>query len=123
MKELVIRATIATNTVFNTGFLHMKDSSIEGVFSLDYVRILLDGKQMMLDLKEQIWEFDSFRNPRSRIELSCYSTPYRHEFLYTPDTYSLTDERGSFLSLSLEEPIYDSEQISRILQQINFIRF
>jgi len=123
MKEIVTRATMVTDTVYNTGFLHIKDSVIEGIFSLDYVRISLDGKQMVFDWKEQILDFDVFHNFCSRIQLSCYSTPYRHEFLYIPDTYSLSDERGSFLSLSLEEPIYDFVQISRILQKIDLIRF
>lgn len=57
MKEIVTRATIKTDTVYNTGFIHIKDSLIEEVFTLDYVDIILANNTMELLLKEHHFDF------------------------------------------------------------------
>ena len=45
MKNVLARATLRTESFVNTGFIYITDSKIEGIFSLDYLCISLDGKK------------------------------------------------------------------------------
>lgn len=122
MKEIVTRATIKTDTVYNTGFLHIKDSLIEGVFTLDYADIILANNIMELLLKEHDFDFFAPGFVRHTVVPTIYTTRYPHQFLYVPDTYSLCDASGRVLILSLEEVIYDSTLIASILQKIELAK-
>ncbi len=121
MNEIVARATIETDNMVNTGFIHMKEKVIEGIFSLDYVKITLDGQQMFLHLNEQsFYTFSHFLMDTTNFY--CYFTSYPYSTLYIPDTYSLYDEAGSVLTLSLEEVIQNPEEISEILMAIEQVK-
>lgn len=122
MKEIVVRAIIRTETVFNEGYLHINGEIIEGIFTLDYVRINLDGKEMFLTLIERSIYYDEMNNLIHKCTFNYYKQRYSHNYLYSPDTYSLCDETGSLLTISLEEPIKDSDEISQILKDINYVR-
>lgn len=122
MKEIVTRATIKTDTVYNTGFIHIKDSLIEGVFTLDYVDIILANNTMELLLKEHHFDFFKPGFVRHRIVPTIYTTHYSHQFLYVPDTYPLCDTSGHVLILSLDEVVHDPSLIASILRRIEIAK-
>ena len=118
MKDVVARATIETSTFFNTGFIHLKDNEIEGIFTLDYIKILLTGKNIILDATENSIELNKV-SCFSTTKYNTYQGSYTYDDLYIPETYSLYDENNNPLTLSIESIIYDLELKSAILESIN----
>ncbi len=122
MQEIMARATIKMDTVYNTGFIHIKDSLIEGVFTLDYVHIMLADNTMSLFLKEHHLDFLGHGLVRHRVVPTIFTTHYSHRFLYVPDTYPLCDASGHVLILSLDEVVHDRRLIESILRKIEIAK-
>lgn len=123
MKDIVVRASIKTDTFFNTGFLHITDEIIEGIFTMDYVKISIDGKRMFLHLSEDIFFKDSIGFIRHKIVETIFQKKYNFDYLYIPDSYTLFDERKNTLTLSIsEKPVSESERTT-ILKSLESIRF
>lgn len=122
MKEIVARATIKTDKCFNTGYIYIKDNLIEGFFSLDYAKITLNRKKLSMHLEERCIYLDDNDFLHDVMISSDYSQLYKYDTLYIPDTYLLSDESGSVLTLNLEDIVHDSDIISRVLANLNQIR-
>lgn len=118
MNGVVVRATIETSTFFNEGFIHMKNGEIEGIFTLDYVQIFLDGKNMILNLTERSFIFRK-NLYRSTTNYNKYQCSFPYNDLYIPDTYHLYDESNNLLTFCIESIIHDSEEKLRIINSIN----
>lgn len=124
MQDIVVRSTITTQDFVNTGFIHIKDFLIEGIFSLDYLQITLDGSQMILHLATHTFEpnyeekcFLSYTNKY------CYTVKYRYSNLFIPDTYYLYDMNGSMLKLDIGEKVNDSIVKKEILSSIEKAKY
>ena len=121
MKDVVARATIETSTFFNTGFIYIKDNEIEGIFTSDYIKILLDGKNMILNATENSIEFNKICYS-STTNYNTYQCSFPYDDLYIPEKYLLYDEFSNPLTLSIESILYDTEVKSIILDRIKKFR-
>ena len=119
MKDFLVNAKIRTDRFSNTGIIHIKDNLIEGIFTFDYVKILLDGKKMSLILNEHKLEFNSDHSVRkTSIRPTIYEANYEETYIESPLSYILFDASGEGLSLILTEPIKDPYQVSHILERL-----
>lgn len=121
MKEIVVRATIKTDQFSNTGFIHIKDNLIEGVFTFDYAKIILDGSKMILHYEEHNIIPD-FYGIIDEFISSIYEKKYLYPYLEVPYTYTLRDETGCLLVLSIKDIIQKTDLISQILSDIETVR-
>ena len=121
MKEAVIRETIKTNNVFNEGFIHIKDDSIEGCFTFDYVKITLTSNLLSLELYERNFYLENTFKYTTNIKFfSCHCSD---ETLYVPQSYTLFSEDHSVLILRLEQVVPNSPNLTKILKKIETTRF
>lgn len=119
MKDFLVKAKIRTDRFSNTGILHVQENLIEGLFTFDYVKILLDGNKMSLILNEHIFEFNSDHSVhKTSIIPTIYEAKYDQTYLESPLSYILFDATGEGLSLILTDPIKDPFQISHILEKL-----
>ena len=121
MKDVVARATIETSTFFNTGFIHIKDNKIEGIFTFDYINILLDGKNMILNIVENSIYFDEDILHHDFL-YSTYQSSFPYLEFYIPDTYHLYDESQNLLTFSIDNIVLDQKEKLRVIECIKKIR-
>jgi len=117
MKNFFVKAKLRSNKISNTGFIRITDEGIEGIFTFDYVRILLDGKKISLTLNELDLKFI----PTTRetcIKQKIYQALWQEKTLESPLEYLLYDAEGNLLRLNLEDPIDDPIQVSRMLKNL-----
>ncbi len=114
MNEIIIRTTLKTQNTFNTGFLWIKDNQIEGIFTFDYVKIIIFNKKLSLHIFERLIFFDEEDILHDEFNLHCYSSTYLYDNLFAPDEYILFDKNNNILTMSLLEPVTDKFRISSI---------
>lgn len=123
MKDIVVRASIKTDTFFNTGFIHITDEIIEGVFTKDYIKISIDGKRMILHLSEDIFFKDSTGYIHHKMVETIFQNKYLYSDFYIPDSYTLFDESKNVLTLSIFEKPVSGPEKTTILKMLESIRF
>ena len=125
MKELLASATLRKDNYINYGFIHIKGDLIEGIFTNDYLRIFLTGEKIILHLTEkQLIEYEENLFRYVTVESIFQKEKYPYHYLYTPDKYTLIDETGHILNLSLEEKLDSkSKKASQVLKELESIRF
>lgn len=115
MKDILAEATIIEKGVsVNSGFLHITDSSVDGIFTFDYINIRLDKGEMLMDFYETSINEGCIKNSASTFKAS-----YLYEYLYFPDEYTLSDGLGRTITLFVEDVINDSEIRNLIISKIN----
>lgn len=120
MNEVVARATLKSNTFYNTGFIYIKEEVVEGVFTRDFVEMRIINKKLYLKLTQNIlFKSNLFNQICSKKEISLFQTQYDEKTLYIPETYCLANDKGEIITLSIETLINNQDQVDTIIQKIN----
>ena len=119
MEDFLVNAKIRTERFLNTGILRISDNIIEGIFTFDYAKVMLDGTKMSLILKEYIFDF----NPQEKvlktsIEQTIYEANYTELYIESQLSYILYNASGEWLNLILTNHIKDPYVASRILERL-----
>ena len=122
-KEIVARATLKIPGIFfNTGFVHIKDDILEGIFTLDYLQMCIYNNKPTAHLSEKSYFLNDYGLAIIKITETLFRSKSNCANLYDPNIFYLYDESGEELILSVYEPV-ESYQIPSILHEIDKVRF
>ena len=121
MNDAIARAILETKDSFSYGYVWVRNSILEGTFTLDYVKIKLRKRKLYFNIREKL-SFVDKDGLHNSYNYHYYFSNYHYDNLFVSNKYTFYDNDNSPIILNILETTEDTNLKSLVKNSIKHSR-